>query len=165
VGGGGGAASTDGGWYQINQGSTLPLNGGDYGANEGNGGFFYVNGSRDDSWRTSNGTGGKGLLGGGILILMANEIIGNGKLISKGQNGTNGSVGGSEWGMAIAAGGGGSGGGSETLFYARLLGNPVFEVNGGLGGVGGNYGAKGGDGGAGSCRDYSLAELLSHTRV
>lgn len=164
-GGGGGAAATDGGWYQINSGQTLPVIGGDYGANNGVGGYYYVNGSKDDIWRTCNGTGGSAQGGGGILIIMANSFSGSGSIISNGDIGLNASVGGSEWGYATAAGGGGSGAGSIILFYGTMSGTPSFQANGGAGGVGANYGKSGGAGGAGSCRQWSLQQLLSHTRI
>lgn len=164
-GGGGGAAATDNGWYQQNEGQTLPVNGGDYGADGGTGGYYYVNGSKDDILRTCNGTGGRGQIGGGILILMANSIIGNGNLISNGENGLNASVGGNEYYYAAASGAGGAGAGSIALFFALMSGTPAFQVNGGLGGVGIQGGANGGPGGAGSARQWSLQQLLSHTRI
>jgi hypothetical protein len=44
-----------------------------------------------------------------------------------------------------------------------MNGTPTFNAAGGAGGAANE--TPGAAGGAGSCRDYSLAELLSHTRV
>lgn len=44
-----------------------------------------------------------------------------------------------------------------------MSGTPVLNANGGSGGAANE--TAGFAGGVGSCRDYSLAELLSHTRI
>jgi len=117
---------------------------------------------------TSGGSSTAGGVGsGGILIVMANHIVGSGSLLAQGASGGHGSRVGSDVNNIYGASGGGSGGGSITLFYYTISGTPTLNAPGGAGGAGGagNAYSAGGNGGAGSCRDYSLAELLSHTRV
>ncbi len=129
---------------------------------EGGGGAGGVTGGLKGGGLATDGSVGSG----GILVVMANQIVGSGQLLAKGANGGIGQAGGSEGRSSFGAGGGGgSGGGSITLFYYSIIsGTLVFNASGGLGGAGSSGGA-GGAGGAGSCRDYSLAELLSHTRI
>lgn len=103
---------------------------------------------------------------GGILVVMANQIVGSGSLLSKGANGGKGYreiI--DDYTSVAGGGGGGSGGGSITLFYYSMSGTPTFNASGGVGVAAVNNVPGGGAGGAGSCRDYSLAELLSHTRI
>jgi hypothetical protein len=153
-------------------------NGQVYGLRGGNGQYAVANGRGCTSGGgaggvTAGASGGSpaeagGVGSGGILIVIANNVVGSGQLLAKGANGGKGYC----WREAQdiygdGGSGGGSGGGSITLFYNKILsGTLTFDAAGGLGGApidGNNYG--GGAGGAGSCRDYSLAELLSHTRV
>ena len=112
------------------------------------------------------GTAQAGNVGsGGVLVVMANHVVGAGQLLAKGANGGRGMKEVIDENTSVTGGGGGgSGGGSITLFYYSMSGTPTFNADGGAGGSGNNAYA-GGAGGAGSCRDYSLAELLSHTRV
>ena len=175
----GGGAGGSGGWY-ITEGSVY---GGDgeagqaYGLRGGNG----IHGVHGGTGRTIDSGGGAGGVtggtsgggaatagqagSGGILVIMANAVVGSGQLLSRGANGGVGTYwhNGDYTANAQGASGGGSGGGSITLFYYTMSGTPTFNAAGGAGGAANEV--AGGAGGAGSCRDYSLAELLSHTRV
>jgi hypothetical protein len=126
----------------------------------GGGAGGVVGGIGGPGWEGSAENGGVG--SGGILIIMANIVAGTGSFLSKGAKG--GNAYGTDYGTSGGGGGGGSGGGSIVLFYHTMLGTPTLNADGGLGGLG-YHGGAGGPGGAGSCRDYSLAELLSHTRI
>lgn len=178
---GAGAAGFSAGGGSAGSGSAATTNyttryagnpGNPYGGNGGNG----VGGNACASGGGAGGNGGTGGTGtynynyyyggaggagaGGILIIMANRIEGSGSLKSQGSNG------GYAWYTTGggAGGGGGSGGGSITLMFLSSSANWAVNTSGGAGGTSTGGGA-GGAGGAGSCRDYSLAELLSHTRV
>lgn len=107
---------------------------------------------------------------GGILIVMARAIIGNGRFLSLGGDAGLGKInygGPNEDGLSIG-GSGGSGGGSIVIFYA--VANALnMDASGGKGSPGVKTGTmperKGGNGGNGSCRAWSLTELASHTRL
>jgi hypothetical protein len=132
--------------------------GGGAGSRSVNGGAAY-NGQDGTNSQPGASTwaGGRGA---GILILCANQIVGNGSLLALGSNGSPATS-----TLGYGDGGGGAGGGGSILLYYLLMsGTPILNANGGIGGAGYKKPA-GGNGGAGSCRDYSLAELLSHTRL
>lgn len=94
--------------------------------------------------------------GGGILIVMARRIIGNGRLLANGLTPVPGT-------QYHTCGSGASGGGSILVYYGTAD-NLQMNADGGQPGKG--YRAPdGGRGGRGSCRAYSLAELARHTRI
>ena len=180
-GGGGGAgaySSGDSRRYSIQGEDARP-----YGERGGNGVHCGSSFDTGEGWITGDGYGGGGAGGvtagasggfqatpggvgaGGILIIMANRIEGNGSLLSKGANGGNGSSY-AKSGGGGGGGGGGSGGGSITLYYATTSADWPMNAAGGSGGTPSAWGgASGGAGGAGSYRYYSMQQLASHTRI
>lgn len=131
----------------------------------------------DDSWIRGYSGGGAGgmsaggngasLASGGILVVLANQIVGSGSMQAVGSNGGIGTeqFGGTnyEFLASRASAGGGSGGGSIVVFYNTSSWGGAYNVNGGIGGQTGYK--KGGNGGNGSFRHWSLAQLASHTRL
>lgn len=169
-GGGGGAADFLDNWHYVggtlyNQASAAQP----YGSGAGVQGSWQQVGKRypedpDDS-AVVVGTGGAGASqSGGILIVMAREIVGNGMYRSNGSKGSNGynSYG---WTNLRNPGGGGSGAGSIVVYYelAQSLNGQVLGGEGGQNAYG--TGHKGGNGGNGSFRTWSLAQLASHTML
>ena len=124
----------------------------------GRGGWVQNGYQYDDGDFTSrNGRGGEGgIRGGGILIVIANRIVGTGSMITKGDNGT------ASLGSGDRGEGGGAGGGSIVVFYGTNAFTGSMTAPGGNPSTGGRAGGKGGDG---SVRDWSLVELASHTRI
>lgn len=149
-----------------------------YGERGGDGVHAWT--SENDYWHhLYSGGGAGGIMGGsaeggaqagtagagGILIVMARMIAGNGRFLAIGGDGGLGKInygGPNESGLHIG-GSGGSGGGSIVIFYAIANALNMNALGGkGSQGVGGE---KGGNGGDGSCRAWSLNQLASHTRL
>lgn len=164
-GGGGGCAGT---WpmfytqyYNIwDAGNAQP-----YGQGHGDWGGWVQNGQPypESEGISVNGRGDRGgAIGGGVLIVMARRILGNGLLIADGVGATKPPA---EYYKGESSGGGGAGGGIIVVFYGtaqalnmRALGGPGTTKNT-------DTGVNGGRGGNGSCREYSLTALASHTRL
>lgn len=168
-GGGGGAADFLDNWHYVagtlyNQATAAQP----YGAGAGVQGSWRQVGERYPDQQDQDiivGTGGVGASpSGGILIVMAREIVGNGIYRSNGSKGGDGynSYG---WTYLRNAGGGGSGAGSIVVYYqlAQSLNGQVLGGEGGQNAYG--TGHKGGNGGNGSFRTWSLAQLASHPRL
>jgi len=173
TGGGGGAVAT----YDPNKGDIGQKADGEdgllYGERGGNGRYVNSYWSPHNVTATSGGgaggvaagaNGSPGVGSGGVLIIMANRIEGNGSLLSIGANGGNGTTY-RPGGECSAGGGGGSGGGSITLYYLSSSADWPMNVSGGAGGSGAGGAGNGGAGGAGSYRYYSMQQLASHTRI
>ena len=103
------------------------------------------------------GRGGNGGRGGGLIIIVCDDFIFNGQIISNGFNGRNGGSRGRNRGAPshFPAGGGGGGaggnGGQIVLIYDTKTGSGTTSVLHGNGGEGGNLGSgsdgeSGGDG-------------------
>ena len=151
-GGGGGCAGT---WpmfytqyYNIwDAGNAQP-----YGQGYGDWGGWVQNGQPypESEGISINGRGSKGgVLGGGVLIVMARQIFGNGLLTADGSGAVEPPA---DYRKGECSGGGGAGGGIIVVFYgtAQALN---MRASGGPGTLKStNTGADGGRGGNGSCR-------------
>ena len=152
-GGGGGNGGSGGvggnGWQGAGGPSTFP-NGGRPGSSVPNIISRIIMGGGGGGGDANNALSGvKGGVGGGIILVKANKIIGSGSIISNGSNGQPGNLGGAPDG----AGGGGAGG---TILVQTLQNNSANNLNLiALGGNGGNalnsssdhHGPGGGGGG------------------
>lgn len=88
---------------------------------------------------------GRGGPGGGILVVIADQIIGTAGTIA-----ANGSVGEQAGASAVNAGGGGGGGGGAVVVFARtVLSTPTLTATGGSGGAARGTAGTGASGGNG----------------
>lgn len=113
-------------------------------------------GGKAESSGGGNINGGNGGRGGGLIILIAPEIVINGKVSSAGEDGGNGQDDGSGSSCSIDGSGGGGGGGAGGLAYlvSETLEEPgkvtVTGGNNGTGGDGGGWSHAGGEGALGN---------------
>lgn len=149
-GGGGNSTSTD--FKKIIMGSG---GGGGKGANGGNGGG--AGGDGDSGTNGVNGQdGGNGGNGGGIVIIYAEEIIGNGIISAIGGNGSDGGDGGNG-----GDGGDGARGNNGSSFKVSGQWNCLGAGGGGGGGNAGNGGDGGGAGGGGAGGAIRIAGVIN----
>lgn len=178
-GGGGGGASkggcmTDDNANSYGRSSSGSFYQGGYGGRGGdpggtgqpdNGALIYGNNGTNGLQTCGGGNGGGGGsrgYHGGLLIIIANKIIGNGVIDLHGSNGGAGGNGGpGNYGVAGGGAGGGAGGNGGVIWFVTknnsFTGNIILTPGtGGAGGSGANYGTNGSTGSIGNIINIKL---------